>query len=431
MSLSGSLILVSYTLLYPLIRYTVSARWKYNILKLSIIFYLIPFSSLKYILWNIIIKVFKLQNPFSNVGDSYYLNEQVVIFKDNNSIFFSDSEILYIAFYILCLLLGFIVISYKIISFSKIKKKLMKYSYPPSEKELNILNELKKEMKIKKEIKLFKFKYSSLILSTGLFYPIIFLPEDLKIHDIDLYNILHHELAHIKHKDILWQFLSNIVVAIHWFNPISYLIVSRISKIIELYSDETTILELNHLAKIRYCENIIYMSTNENLYKFNKISTNFSNNTFSQTRERIDAIMKHRKNNKFITFILATSSFIFAIATTSIYKSPLVIYANEENNFDKEYTYNNQEFIADMKIEAVILPNNCFINEYNQIYEIPPVSTYALCNHTYEEGTQKNHCNNSNGSCTTEYYHAKRCIFCGEIRMGDLYKTETYRTCPH
>lgn len=50
MSLSGSVIFLMYIIFYPLAKRYFSLQWKYTVLKIAVAFYLIPFSSFKYLI---------------------------------------------------------------------------------------------------------------------------------------------------------------------------------------------------------------------------------------------------------------------------------------------------------------------------------------------------------------------------------------------
>ena len=50
MSFSGSTVFLLYVISYPLAKRYFSLKWKYTILKIAVAFYLIPFSSFKYLI---------------------------------------------------------------------------------------------------------------------------------------------------------------------------------------------------------------------------------------------------------------------------------------------------------------------------------------------------------------------------------------------
>lgn len=74
---------------------------------------------------------------------------------------------------------------------------------------------------------------------TGVWTPVILLPEDmLELDRASLRFVLLHELAHVKRRDVLFNWLLTAVAVVHWFNPIVHLAVSRCRQERELICDQ-------------------------------------------------------------------------------------------------------------------------------------------------------------------------------------------------
>lgn len=73
-------------------------------------------------------------------------------------------------------------------------------------------------------------------LVTGLFKPLILLPSD-DYSDKELEFILAHERTHIRRHDLWYKLLLLIANAVHWFNPIVYLMVRRAARDLEYSCD--------------------------------------------------------------------------------------------------------------------------------------------------------------------------------------------------
>ena len=58
-------------------------------------------------------------------------------------------------------------------------------------------------------------------------------------------------------------------------------------------------------------------------------------------------------------------------------------------------------------------------------------SVMATCNHAYVSGQLKYHNKKADGSCTIEYYNAKRCSKCGNITDQTYIMTVEYPMCIH
>jgi beta-lactamase regulating signal transducer with metallopeptidase domain len=64
----------------------------------------------------------------------------------------------------------------------------------------------------------------STAMTCGIFRPWILLPREHRLWDPEfLRAVLLHELAHVRRRDCLVQWLPNIVCALHWFNPLVWL----------------------------------------------------------------------------------------------------------------------------------------------------------------------------------------------------------------
>lgn len=76
----------------------------------------------------------------------------------------------------------------------------------------------------------------------GILSPKIVLPALYKDRDIEL--IIQHEKAHIRGLDNLWRVIAFFVVAVHWFNPFSWLFLKAFLADLELSCDERVLLKL-------------------------------------------------------------------------------------------------------------------------------------------------------------------------------------------
>ena len=76
-------------------------------------------------------------------------------------------------------------------------------------------------------------------MTWGLFRPIIVVPAGFDgWSETEQRTTLHHELTHIKRCDAFWQFLSCIVCALHWFNPLVWIASRRLMAQAELAVDD-------------------------------------------------------------------------------------------------------------------------------------------------------------------------------------------------
>lgn len=133
---------------------------------------------------------------------------------------------------------------------------------------LEIFEETKKELNIKKDIALINQKW---ILSPAIYGIIdtkIFLDEDnvKEKTDKEIKYIFMHELSHYKGKDLVMNFVLNILRTIYWFNPFLYILFKRMRQDIELKADANVLKHLKPEENKEYAMTIIN-ALRDRLYK--------------------------------------------------------------------------------------------------------------------------------------------------------------------
>ena len=88
----------------------------------------------------------------------------------------------------------------------------------------------------------------------GIRQPRILLPSDwqTRFDDRSLRHVLLHELHHIKHHDLLWNWAATVVQALHWFNPLVWFVVSRFQADRELRCDAGALAILSPAERLDY-----------------------------------------------------------------------------------------------------------------------------------------------------------------------------------
>ncbi len=73
----------------------------------------------------------------------------------------------------------------------------------------------------------------------GIVSPIVILPSVWRAWPSErLKMVLEHECAHIRRRDVLWAYLANIAVALHWFNPLIWIVRRRLLREAERACDD-------------------------------------------------------------------------------------------------------------------------------------------------------------------------------------------------
>ena len=106
----------------------------------------------------------------------------------------------------------------------------------------DIVNEWLKEQKLTRPIQIRLSDRVTTPLTYGILKPVILLPKVLDLQDeITLLYVLTHELIHIKRFDILAKWLLVLVLCLHWFNPLVWVMYVFVNRDIELSCDEAVV----------------------------------------------------------------------------------------------------------------------------------------------------------------------------------------------
>jgi len=199
------------------------------------------------------------------------------------------------------------------------------------EQTLALFASLKEEMGITRRIGLFMCQCVDSPMMIGSARPQIFLPTAELTRD-ELRFILKHELVHYKRKDLLYKYLVLAATAMHWFNPVVYLMAKTIDLLSELSCDAEVIRSADSYTRQRYSETII------GVVKFqSKLRTALSTNFYGGKKDmknRISSIMdaSRKKTGIVITGFLL----LLTIGIGTAFTESLKPGANTASYFDFE-----------------------------------------------------------------------------------------------
>ena len=91
---------------------------------------------------------------------------------------------------------------------------------------------------------------------TGLFRPTLLLPHE-RYDSSDLRYILRHELCHLKRRDMLLKLVLLAANAMHWFNPVVYLMLRQADEDIELACDSAATDGLDRAERAAYSRTLL------------------------------------------------------------------------------------------------------------------------------------------------------------------------------
>ena len=92
-------------------------------------------------------------------------------------------------------------------------------------------------------------------LTYGFFRPVILLPRSIKDEDISI--IMLHEYTHIVRHDGFIKIISVLVVCLHWYNPFAWVLLTMISRDIEIDCDRMAINKMGQQSKKAYATTLL------------------------------------------------------------------------------------------------------------------------------------------------------------------------------
>ena len=151
---------------------------------------------------------------------------------------------------------------------------------------------------------------SDMLLSpvlTGLFRPKIILPDSLDPDCAEGKMILAHENIHKLRLDNLWRLISICITSLHWFNPLSWIMLKAFFTDMELSCDEEVIRKYDSEGRRVYAETLLSFAEGKRLL----ISTAFGR---SGVKVRIVNVLNYKR----LSIIGAVASSLFLLAITVV-----------------------------------------------------------------------------------------------------------------
>jgi beta-lactamase regulating signal transducer with metallopeptidase domain len=182
----------------------------------------------------------------------------------------------------------FVFLALSIIRYIRFSRELKSRATPATENETVLLKELSGMERIPQ---LYRSPIAPAPMLIGLLRPSIVLPDSVYT-DTQLRNILLHELTHLRRRDVIVKWVSALVGALHWFNPIVHLLRREINLSCELACDETIIRSLDKDGKLNYGNTLIAVVATHRL-PYTALSTRMCEEK-KALKERLGTIMKHK-----------------------------------------------------------------------------------------------------------------------------------------
>ena len=227
------------------------------------------------------------------------------------------------------------ILSYHLVQYMKFQRQIGRWGEQEDDVVTwDVFHDVQDEMGLAhKNIGLLTCPFITSSMLTGLFKPVILLPERNFDQD-ELALIFKHELVHYKRHDLLIKFLSLVAIAIHWYNPVIYLLSRQMQAEGEASCDEYVLRGADEKNRHFYAEVIIGMIGSKNRMTF--LATNFYGGKFD-IKKRLTSVMDTRKKFPLLSYGLFAVALFVTIFSGSVFATSIYQHLpSEMNNLSSE-----------------------------------------------------------------------------------------------
>lgn len=301
--------------------------------------------------------------------------------------------------------------------------------------------------RLTQEVRVYYTMHDWANMTFGLFRPVILCAAAAESPEAEM--VLNHEIAHIRRFDVFWKILLRLAVILHWWNPAVWLVRRDFERACECSCDD---MALHGKAKEEikaYMRLLISEASGGRGEEAGRMrwGMNFKGE-MKRLSERMENAMNRKKCSKAAVWITAVLVTMVNSITVFAYPEINTVSGEWESVEEAEEFINNpgmfitdgadeEERKKDIAYEYVnmeIRYEKQFMDEYGNIYQAKDdmgASVYGNCSHEYVSGTYTEHKKSSDGSCTVTQYSAQRCIKCGDVKKGNRLSVTNYDMCPH
>lgn len=216
----------------------------------------------------------------------------------------------------------------------------------------------------------------------GFFHPCIVLP-NADIDEKDFYYIILHELIHLKRRDILYKWLVQFTVCLHWFNPMVYLMRREIIKACEFSCDEAVLEIVGEYYASDYGKTLLDAMPTVGRYKesFGVVTLNQNKQLL---RERLCAIMSFRKKSKGMVAVTGVLTLSILLGTIFIGIYPV---AAAQPDLMQERHFQESNYLPENNAEKENI--NSLSAQIKQYYEAGSVPLFQIAFAQLDNGAKE------------------------------------------
>ena len=321
MSLAGSVLILLLTLLRPLVRERISRRWQYYIWLLVIARLLLPVGGLE--------APAKIETagpaaaPFLSLPEAEQEDvetrppgEAAPEFDDSLKLRTAVRENLWVVW-----LAGALALLIRKATAYQSFLRYLRAGWAPVEDPalLDLAARIGAEAGVKRPVELYVNPLAASPMLLGVRKPWMVLPT-VELPEEDFRFVVLHELTHCRRRDVLYKWLTQLTVCVHWFNPLVHWMAREVERTGELSCDEAVLRRLDGPGRRAYGDAILRTISAGGGYQAVHPSTALGAEG-KHLKERLETIMKFKKTGRLSAVLAALLAVVLGVtgAAAGIY----------------------------------------------------------------------------------------------------------------
>ncbi len=321
MSLAGSVLILLLTLLRPLVRERISRRWQYYIWLLVIARLLLPVGGLEApakieTAGPAAVPLLSLPEAEQEDVETRPSGEAAPEFDDSLKLRTAVRENLWVVW-----LAGTLALLIRKATAYQSFLRYLRAGRKPVEDPALLDRAAKagEEIGVKRPVELYVNPLAASPMLLGVRKPWVVLPT-VELPEEDFRFVVLHELTHCRRRDVLYKWLTQLTVCIHWFNPLVHWMAREVERTGELSCDEAVLRRLDGPGRRAYGDAILRTISAGGGYQAVQPSPTLGAEG-KHLKERLETIMKFKKTGRLAAVLAALLAVVLGVtgAAAGIY----------------------------------------------------------------------------------------------------------------
>lgn len=330
MTLAGSAVFLIWSAIDKLQGGRLPARWHYRILKLSLLFMLVPVGKI----FSLLGKLRPVPAPASVTPVQIpELPTVTPILPPGAAVApvpeaaaspaVSLSADMFRLLAVLWAVGAAALLLHKAAAFYRFRRRVLRADQAVTSPEvMEIFQDCRTRLGVRTPVRVMENPLLQTSLTTGLLWPVIVLPA-APLPSQELRYLLLHELTHVKNRDLWVRFLSLAALALHWYNPLMHLLNRKIKDISEQTCDELVASPLSGGERYAYGSVLLKLASSA-AYPGEWAASLSAKETLERRLIRVLHPKHLTRTQKFLSLALAAAILICGTAAALAARTPFV-----------------------------------------------------------------------------------------------------------